>query len=175
MVGERHLPRHRHVAPADHPRIRNGVVGARHGRVVTMAVRAPVRPTTRWMRVVSRASARVIAGRMVVSRRASLDVPAPRGRAGGHDGQNACMIYRFTSASRDAHGPAAEPAREAASPVWGHLMTFRQATPSPPRGRRQSPRRTSCRAAPGAPEPLSACPAVATAGSGSSPPGAPRI
>jgi hypothetical protein len=34
--------------------------GARHGRVVTTAVRSPVRPATRWMRVVSIASARVV-------------------------------------------------------------------------------------------------------------------
>jgi hypothetical protein len=40
-------------------------------------MRAPVRPATRWRRVVSSASARVIAGRMVVSRRASTDFPAP--------------------------------------------------------------------------------------------------
>jgi hypothetical protein len=53
--------------------------GARHGRVVTNAVRSPVRPATRWIRVVSMASARVIAGRMVVSRRASMDLPAPGG------------------------------------------------------------------------------------------------
>jgi hypothetical protein len=53
--------------------------GARHGRVVTNAVRSPVRPATRWIRVVSRASARVIAGRIVVSRRASIDWPAPGG------------------------------------------------------------------------------------------------
>src|SRR4029450_1148279 len=53
--------------------------GARHGRAVTHAVRAPVRPATRWIRVVSMASARVIAGRMVVSRRASIDLPAPEG------------------------------------------------------------------------------------------------
>jgi hypothetical protein len=39
------------------------------------AVRSPVRPATRWIRVVSMASASVIAGRMVVSRRASIDVP----------------------------------------------------------------------------------------------------
>jgi hypothetical protein len=32
--------------------------GARNGRVVTKAVRSPVRPATRWIRVVSRASAR---------------------------------------------------------------------------------------------------------------------
>jgi hypothetical protein len=44
---------------------------------VTHAVRSPVRPATRWMRVVSIASARVIVGRMVVSRRARMDSPAP--------------------------------------------------------------------------------------------------
>jgi hypothetical protein len=46
---------------------------------VTKAVRAPVRPATRWMCVVSRASASVIADRRVVSHRASLDCPAPGG------------------------------------------------------------------------------------------------
>jgi hypothetical protein len=40
--------------------------GARHGRVVTHAVRRRVRPATLWMRVVSMASAR----RMVSSSRA---------------------------------------------------------------------------------------------------------
>jgi hypothetical protein len=50
--------------------------GARHGRVVTHAVRSPVRPTTLWIRVVLMASARVIAGKMVVSRRARMDSPA---------------------------------------------------------------------------------------------------
>jgi hypothetical protein len=53
--------------------------GARHGRVVTRAVRSPVRPATRWIRVVSMALGKVIAGRMVVSRRASIDLPAPGG------------------------------------------------------------------------------------------------
>jgi hypothetical protein len=33
----------------------------------------------RWRRVISRTSARVIAGRMVVSRLASMDLPAPGG------------------------------------------------------------------------------------------------
>jgi hypothetical protein len=41
---------------------------------MTNAVRAPVRPATRWMQVVSRASGRGIAGRMVVSRLISLEV-----------------------------------------------------------------------------------------------------
>jgi hypothetical protein len=62
---------------APHPRWCGG--RARHGRVVTSAVRSPVRPATLWMRVVSMASARVIAGRMVVSQRASIDLPAPGG------------------------------------------------------------------------------------------------
>src|SRR5215510_361101 len=53
--------------------------GARNGRVVTNTVRSPVRPATLWIRVVSMASARVIAGRMVVRRRASIDLPAPEG------------------------------------------------------------------------------------------------
>jgi hypothetical protein len=41
------------------------------------AVQLPVRQATRWMHVVSMASARRIAGRMVVRCRASLDFPAP--------------------------------------------------------------------------------------------------
>ena len=44
------------LAAADQPHIRDGVVRARHGRVMTKAVRAPVRLATPWMRVVSRAS-----------------------------------------------------------------------------------------------------------------------
>jgi hypothetical protein len=56
-------------------------MGARNGRVVTTTVWALVRPATRWMRVVSMASARVMAGRLVVSRRASIDVPARRSRS----------------------------------------------------------------------------------------------
>jgi hypothetical protein len=40
-------------------------------------VRAPVEPATRWMRVVSIASARLRAGRMVVNQRASLDGLTP--------------------------------------------------------------------------------------------------
>jgi hypothetical protein len=78
-VLQRHLARQRHLAPADQPAIREGLIGARHGRVVTKVVRSPVRPATLWMRVVSMASARVIAGRMVVSRRASMDLPPVEG------------------------------------------------------------------------------------------------
>ena len=48
--------------------------GARHGWVVTNAVRSTMRPPTLWIRVVSMASVRGIAGSMVVSRRASFTV-----------------------------------------------------------------------------------------------------
>jgi hypothetical protein len=53
--------------------------GARNGRVVMTAVGPPVRPATLWMRVVSSASARRIAGRIVARRRASMDFLAPGG------------------------------------------------------------------------------------------------
>jgi hypothetical protein len=76
------LARPRHLTPTDQAHSGDGVSGARNGRVATTAVRPPVRPATRGMRVVSRASARLIAGNMVVNRRASLDVPAPGGRGG---------------------------------------------------------------------------------------------
>jgi hypothetical protein len=75
MMGQRHLTRHRHVAAADQSPSEMVWWGARHGRVVTHAVRSPVRPATRWIRVVSMAQ-RLIAGRMVVSRWAGIDVPA---------------------------------------------------------------------------------------------------
>jgi hypothetical protein len=67
VVCQQHFLGHQHPPPADQPHIRNGVVGA------------PVRPATRGMRVVSRASGSVMAGRMVGGRRASIDLPAPRG------------------------------------------------------------------------------------------------
>jgi Transposase IS116/IS110/IS902 family len=55
-------------------------MGGRNGRVVSRAVRSPVRAAMLWMRVVSTASARVMAGRMVVSRRAAEVLPAEIGR-----------------------------------------------------------------------------------------------
>jgi hypothetical protein len=79
MVRQRHFVGHRH-RPRPISTTSNMVWWrARHGQVMTTAVRSPVRPATRWIRVVSIASARVIAGRMVVSRRASTDLPAPGG------------------------------------------------------------------------------------------------
>jgi hypothetical protein len=78
IVGQRDLAGHRDVAAADQPRIREGMVGR-----ATRADRDPRRTgpgaATRGRRVVAIASARVITGRMVVSRRASIDVPAPGG------------------------------------------------------------------------------------------------
>jgi hypothetical protein len=62
---------------APHPRWYGGA--RETGRLVTRVVRPPVKRATLWMRVVSRASARVIAGKIVVSRRASIDLPAPGG------------------------------------------------------------------------------------------------
>jgi hypothetical protein len=50
MVRQRHLARHRHLAPTDQPHIRNGLMqGARRGRMMTNAVRPPVRPETWWL------------------------------------------------------------------------------------------------------------------------------
>jgi hypothetical protein len=72
-------PRHLPGPPPSKPTSELGWGGARQGRAVTRVVRPPVSPVTRWMRVVSRAAARVIAGRRVARRRASLDVPAPGG------------------------------------------------------------------------------------------------
>jgi hypothetical protein len=77
VVGQRHVALPRHLAAADQLDIRDGVMGGANGRVVTNAVRSPVRPATLWMRVVSMASARVIAGKMVLSRGASIDFPTP--------------------------------------------------------------------------------------------------
>jgi hypothetical protein len=47
MVRQRHLTRQRQRPAPDQPYIRDRLVGARHGRVVTNAVRSPVRPATR--------------------------------------------------------------------------------------------------------------------------------
>jgi hypothetical protein len=43
-----------------------GSCGARSGQVITTAVRSPVRPATRWMRVVSMALARVMVSPSIV-------------------------------------------------------------------------------------------------------------
>jgi hypothetical protein len=76
MVRQRHLPRQRDLPSINQPGIVDGVVGARHGRVVTNVVRSPVRPATRWIRVVSMAPARIIAGKIATSRRSRSGFPA---------------------------------------------------------------------------------------------------
>jgi hypothetical protein len=72
--------------------------GERNGTRVesTCAVRAPSRPAARWMRVVSRTSTRLIDGRTMVNRHASLDVSAPEALDMGDDGQNTSMDFRCT-------------------------------------------------------------------------------
>jgi hypothetical protein len=72
--------------------------GWRH-RVRTHAVRSLVRPATLWMRVVSRASGRDMDGRMVMRRRANIDLLAPGGPSMRHYGQNACITFSFASLS----------------------------------------------------------------------------
>lgn len=68
--------------------------GGRRGRGarVIKAMCPPVRPAVRWMRVVSGDSERVISGRMVVRRRASIDFSSPVAPT-GYDGQNASMSF----------------------------------------------------------------------------------
>ena len=61
--------------------VRSGEMAGDTGAMVTTVVRSPVKPAMRGMRKVSMASARLIAGRMVVSRRLRLHVPAARLRA----------------------------------------------------------------------------------------------
>jgi hypothetical protein len=77
-------------------------------QLVTYAVQSPVGPATRWMRVVSMALERVMVGRMVVSRRASMDVPAPGGpkrRPLWAERLHPVQFYVDTWGSRD-HSPA---------------------------------------------------------------------
>jgi hypothetical protein len=71
--------RQRHLAATDQPHIRDGVMGGakRPGDDHRRAL--PGEAATLWMRVVSSASASVIAGRIVVSRRANIDFPGPGG------------------------------------------------------------------------------------------------
>jgi hypothetical protein len=66
------------------PEVRAFTIGAEKDPVVVPFITWPVRPAPQWMGVVSIASARVMASRMAVSRRASIDLPAP-GRAKEED------------------------------------------------------------------------------------------
>jgi hypothetical protein len=65
VVGQRSLARQRHLAAADQVHIRDSVMGARHGRIVTTGVQAPVRPATRRIRGVDGLQ-KIIPGRVVV-------------------------------------------------------------------------------------------------------------
>jgi hypothetical protein len=76
VVGPRHLTPRGHLAPTDQPHIGNSLVGGATRPGGDERAAPPGRPATRGRRVVSRASTRVISGRVVVMRRASLDVPA---------------------------------------------------------------------------------------------------
>jgi hypothetical protein len=76
-MGERHVARHRHVAATDEADVGDGVVRRPEGTTVATAARAPMRPATRWMHVVSRVSVRLTAGRMVVSRRSQDRLTRP--------------------------------------------------------------------------------------------------
>src|SRR5262245_55904712 len=79
VVRQRHFAWQVDLAAADSPGVRDRMVrGAKRARGDDGGT-VPMRPATRWMRVVSRASARLIAGRMGVSRRASLDCATPDG------------------------------------------------------------------------------------------------
>jgi hypothetical protein len=62
------------VFDSEHP----APISTEGGEAVTKAMEASVRPATRWMRVVSMASARDVTGRMVVSRSAVIAVKIPR-------------------------------------------------------------------------------------------------
>jgi len=79
MMCQRHVARPRHLASTDQAHIGDRVMGSATRARRDDVGRAPVRPATRWMRVVSMASGRVIAGRIVVRRRATIDGPAPGG------------------------------------------------------------------------------------------------
>jgi hypothetical protein len=80
MVGQRHVTRHRHVAPANQPGIRDGMIqrAKRSSGDPRRAVAGEACGAVDTL--VSMASARLITGRMVVSRRASIDLLTSGGR-----------------------------------------------------------------------------------------------
>jgi hypothetical protein len=99
LVGQRHLALPRHVAPAGQLHIGDGVTGGAtraggdHGRTVAGEAGDAGR------RVVSMASAGVMAGRMVVSRRASIDLPALGGRSSRRFGTQRRRVVPLYDAS----------------------------------------------------------------------------
>jgi len=81
-----------------HPRWYSGRGDTGRARDTRRAVAAEA--ATAWIRVVSIASARVIAGRMVVTAGASIRRPAPGGRARAQLWQNACIGFTIVMASK---------------------------------------------------------------------------
>jgi hypothetical protein len=76
------------------------MAGAAAEKASSKAAWPSVRPATRGMCVVTRAAARLTAGRIVVSRRASLDVPPRRAPTSARYGHHSCLALTFTSTSR---------------------------------------------------------------------------
>jgi hypothetical protein len=67
VVRQRHFARHRPVAPTDQPRIGDGVMRGAEGPGRDQCCAVAREASDRWMRVVPVASARIMAGRTVVS------------------------------------------------------------------------------------------------------------
>ena len=96
-VRPRLLTRPEEVPAADQPHIRDRVMQGAKWASGDQHRTGAVRPATLWRCVVLGASARGIAGRMVVSRRASLDWPAPGAE------QDVCPLTRgATTGTRHA-------------------------------------------------------------------------
>ena len=100
MVRQGPLPRQGPLAAADQADVGDGMVGGPEGARRDEAVRPPIRPATRGMQVVSRASAKRLAGRRVARRRPTIDFPASRVRGARHYGHHACIRFRLASAPR---------------------------------------------------------------------------
>jgi hypothetical protein len=140
VVGQRHVARHRHVAPADQPDMRNGVMGG--------ATRADRHPC----------------GAVAGEASDTMDTCGLNGFGQGHprhDGREPPGQHRLASprGAEQEEIVVRTPASHSASPwrlgeqmacavnplsgatVWGRLMTALRATPWPPGGRRsQTPR-----------------------------------
>lgn len=69
-------------------------------------------------RVVTMASARVIAGRVVVIRRASSDLPAPEGPAPRAYANSACLHYSVIGYPKDIDGQWRRPALGVGTPMY---------------------------------------------------------
>jgi hypothetical protein len=72
VVRQRHLPGPRHLPTTDQANVREGVIGGATGARGDQGGAGAGAGAMRWMGVVSRASGRVMAGRVVVRQRAPL-------------------------------------------------------------------------------------------------------